>query len=75
MKVIIRDEIKMGSGAEIDVYKFDEEKSAFEQLDDLVEQDVKWLGDPQDADVFDDEAYVFKGDYSIRYYIREVKEV
>lgn len=75
MKVIIRDEIKMGSGAEIDVYKFDEEKSAYEQLYDLAERDADWLGDPEDTDVFDDEAYVFKGDYSIRYYIREVKEV
>ena len=71
MKVIIKEEIKLGSGSEIYLYKY---KSRGQFLD-MISQEADWLGNIlEDKEVFEDEAHVYGGDYTFNYYIREMKE-
>ena len=74
LKVIIREQIQIGSGSDITVHYFDEHKSTFDQLTDLVNTDIKWLSGygKIDDEVYNDEAYVYCKDYVIRYYIRSI---
>ena len=71
MKVIVKEEIKLGSGCEIYVYKHKYRG----QLLDMIAEDVEWLGNMyEDKEVYDNEAHVYGGDYTFNYYIREMEE-
>lgn len=74
MKIIVRDEIEMGSGHWTSVYEYNESLSAKHQLEALLKNDMNWLGRIDDFGINDKDAYICSGDYSIDYCICEVEK-
>lgn len=77
MKVIIREETKLGSGTMVDVYEYNTETRDDEQLYKLIDKDEEWFNKVHipidEEEVWDDEACIYGSDYVITYYIRDVK--
>ena len=78
MKVIIRDECKLGSGTTVGVYEYDPNVDDKKQLWKLIDKESDWFEKvhiPVDEqEVWEDEACICGGDYAITYYIREVNK-
>ncbi len=51
MKVIIRDEIKLGSSGNISVMEYNENEDIFLQLKQLIVQEINWLGNIEEAKI------------------------
>jgi hypothetical protein len=84
MKVILRTDVKLGSGTITDAYvpigggEYASDQAYAEALKRLFDEDVKTYGDQvEEAVYFDDgeSAHVFAGDYSIYYETIEIREV
>ena len=73
MKVIIKQEVKLGSGMTMNVYKYENE----EQLSKFVDEDADWFTKVHipidEMEIYEDEATICGGDYNISYYIEEVE--
>ena len=73
MIVIIREEVKLGSGMDIHVYEYEDEY----QLGKCVDEDANWFNKVHipidEMEVYDDEAIICGGDYSISYYVKKVE--
>lgn len=84
MKVILRTDVKLGSGTITDAYipsggaEFATDKAYADALKELFDGDVKAFGDQVEQAVYFDDgesAHIFAGDYSIYYETVEIKEV
>ena len=77
-KVIIRHDTKLGSGTIVDVYEYDPEYGDEEQLNKLIEREYEWFErvdiPVEEKEICDDEAWICGGDYTITYYIREIRK-
>ena len=78
MKIIIRDECKLGSGTEVNIYEYDSNVDDKKQLWNLIDKEANWFKKVQipidEQEVWANEAYICGGDYTITYYIREVNK-
>ena len=79
MKVIVENHVQLGSGQSIYVYELDPNKSDREQLQELIDADKEWFNSAHieidEYEVYDDEASIGGGDYSIGYHIKEVRRL
>ena len=74
MKVIIREETHFGCGNTVSVYTYDETRSNMDQLESLINEETKWMGEIDEKEINEDDAHIFSDDYSVWYFIREVEE-
>ena len=71
MKVIAKEEIKLGSGSELYVYEY----KSREQFLNMIYQDIAWMNNILEGnEIYEDEAHVYGGDYTFNYYIREMEK-
>ena len=72
MKVIVREEVELGSGNTVNVYEY----NSNDDLQKLIDNDVRWFKKVhipiEECEVDDYEAIVCGGSYSIAYYVEEV---
>lgn len=77
MNVIVKEDTRLGSGMYLSVLPFDIYTEGTEQLRKLIDKEKEWLtsdgAEIEEESVDIDEAHIFCGDYSIWFFIREVR--
>lgn len=84
MKVILREEVQLGSGSNVNVYvpkegaEFATDEAVHQALQRLIREDLKWLGDDvTEMNLKEDEGqlYIHGGDYTFLYNVVEVSSI